>query len=342
MMVFNAIMTLFRNYIVFVIILFITTSGFIAGYLLNEYSNDTQDLKEEANDLFSQAEAIFSVYSGMVNFETTQLNMVREFLSTVRLKILEIHLRQELSGNGTEPYSLGDYLVDKRQVVELLKIASTETAYTSGYIISWYFENDIADTFDIGADGYNYSVKKSSYEREVNEGKSIVNETAISVYLDSMYSNWNETIKNEIEEDYKSEMSREIARNSHLQTVHMSNSTFVEYMIGGEQILYFDLLKEDHKSTSIAAREKNTEASNKENEADLIATIVPLTTITTILATYIGTRLENKENDKKLSQLRADINNDPSLVEEPRDPLGFLTLIFALLLSIGGILFLVL
>ena len=77
-MVFNTILTLFRNYVVFVIILFITTSGFIAGFLLNEYSNDTQDLKEEANDLYSKAEAIFSKYSSMVNFETTQLNMVRE------------------------------------------------------------------------------------------------------------------------------------------------------------------------------------------------------------------------------------------------------------------------
>lgn len=64
---------------------------------------------------------------------------------------------------------------------------------------------------------------------------------------------------------------------------------------------------------------------------------VTITTVATILAAAMGSRLQDRKNDRNFSVMLADMKADPSLIEGEFDLLALLGLILAFILSMFGL-----
>lgn len=83
--------------------------------------------------------------------------------------------------------------------------------------------------------------------------------------------------------------------------------------------------------------EKEDLADQYESIANRITIGVTITTIATILAAAMGSRLAERKSDHHFSVLLADLKSDPSLIEGEFDLLALLGLFLALILSFFGL-----
>ncbi len=84
-------------------------------------------------------------------------------------------------------------------------------------------------------------------------------------------------------------------------------------------------------------RELEDLADENESVANWIIIGVIITTVATILAAAMGSRMAERKSDYHFSVVLADMKTDPSMVEEEFDFLAFLGLVLAFILSLFGL-----
>jgi hypothetical protein len=309
----------FKKVFITLSIIFVAFTSFFAGLLFTEVSSQSEGLRIEVEDLVRKTEAIDQSFEELVDFELLELSVITNLLFEAKVRLEEIHLRYSLNNSGVEFYGVGDYQSDVIRVVESLKRADDETRDTSGYFMYQYFELFPDKNLPIPNQGYIYNISYLKWNN-LTSTNPVVNELTLDDFLTDFFVNWNQTVKNDVQNLYTNGS--------------VSNFTFVEYNnLAG----FYELIREDYNNVLNELTEKKEDLSSIEQLAGTITNIVSFMTVATVLTTYISTSLENQENEKTLAELQAGIKIDPSEIKSSSNGLLYLILLVALVFGIIGI-----
>jgi hypothetical protein len=331
------------------IILLVSASSVSAGYVYSINTEIANNWEKEADNLRDKISAIESSNNEINQFENLQLTISSELIAETRVLINEVHIRTSLNQTGAEEYSEGDYQTDLFRIAEALKRTTAELSLTGVYDFFIKFTlDDVVSSYIISTQDFTYSIPRTSWEQNQS---LIFNQTTIGDFLTKLYSNWETTIKTALIQSYQGldfsslvtislvTENGTICTNNPLITGTgivatnnpSCNGIFIEYI----EIFYFlKLLEDDLIDSRKQMSEKTIEIRNKRAFTDRLGNLVTLTTVATILTTYIATRLDNRESKKQLDELKSLIKNETLPEKEPRDKLGVIILGLALIIAV--------
>ena len=303
---------LVKRHLSIVIIFLVASLAFTAGYIQNDYVSKAETARDEANDY--------------------QFNVVRieERLRSINNRDGERSI-EAISKNGELLYYALKYFTINSTLSEaereVYRLGFAEIVYerdiliisTMAYIIHEEFTNDpFLEEYllaTIENDGFEYKITREQWE---------IYTPAYLILKENYYEQLGLSIAPGLVEDLDYYVFyEEVGGNDYFNNLDWDN-------IGS-------LMRGPYHAEIEKQLEKEVEAERYETLASKITIGVSITTIATILATAMGNRISYKESNQILLELRADINNDPSLVRRKRDFSSFLGLFLALIIATLGL-----
>ncbi|MHA1167875.1 MAG: hypothetical protein ACTSRU_08650 [Candidatus Hodarchaeales archaeon] len=197
-----------------------------------------------------------------------------------------------------------------------MKTANNFIRTTVAGIIHEFFENNpLLDSYNISTrerDRYDYSITRDLWETYTPMYTVPMNSYLLSLGLGGIMSDITELTDDFLGVDFE------------FYSLDWDNI----YVLYREPL--WDELELVDSSLSLAA--------GYEALAGKITMGVAVTTVSTVLATSMASRIENKKTEKSLSLIRFDILQEPDLIESGTDRLAYLGLILALIIAVLGLL----
>jgi len=305
-----------KNFLPAVIILFVSGSAFLAGFLQSEYAEDAETLRQDAiyhQELSNEMKNTFlrlngdefREYDKAVAYQVQAVNLIIDFLN----------IASQLTPEETQSY-LDRIAYNYWQMEWALES-------TWSFLIFYHFE---IDEFD------------ESY--------------VLDVYLDlnytfwltkEMYFSYTRPITILTAEEFLTENLVETgivsSEEESIIPLIINNSFMPEILVSIEFDTLTDIVTNQAFKEKVLASEKAKQANTTEQLANRITVGVSITTVASILAAAMSNRLENRQRDEHLSKIRADILEDETLIVSGRDLLSVLVLILSAIIAVIGLLY---
>lgn len=306
------ILNLLKKHLAILIIFLVSGLAFTAGYIQNDYGSKAEKARDDANDYQFNA----------VRME----EKLRSIMNSDGDRTLEaISKKYDITYHALEYLAVNSTLTETEREVYRLKFAKIVgernllIVGTTAYIIHEEFTLDSSleeyPLATIENDGFDYKITREEWERYT---------PAYLTLKDTFYAEIGLSISPGLVED-------------------LEYYTFYEEAGGNEYFIILDwgnignLLRGPYHAEIEKQLDKEVEADSYETLANKITIGVSITTIATILATAMGNRISDNESNRILSEIRADINNDPSYSRGKRDFSSYLGLILSLIIATLGL-----
>ena len=295
-----------------IIILFISLTAFIGGFLESDRTNTSNDLRQQASELETliarmETRAVSIISNDQLNDNVAESLRLEAFRTDNELRSL----------NST--FSGPTMLAEQRTYVQKIADLEQDANYYAGKTVSWilfqYFDlNNNTEPIYINnktVDGFDFSISKDQWIKA--------------------------------QEKRPSGPVRLMPYNEYLPRYH--NQALITYFGYNPDYMYrtnldigyFAILIPiwDFQST---ANDLISQADTIEQQSSQINLGVSIITVAVILSSAMNNRINDRENDKNFKQLKSNMQINENLkVDSERDLLSLPVLVVAAILSVAGI-----